>query len=124
MGAEDRHFAAASTRDVSDPASGVGSEVDSAGEIDGMGQAGLPSKNARAPCLCPHRCLGADVRLQTAWARLQLLNAGSWFSPTLAGERLPLCGELLDVTHRMRPKVILFLCYPAAVAEAVGNVGS
>ena len=33
------------------------------------------------------------------WEELEGLDAGSWFSPAFAGERLPTLGDLLDLTH-------------------------
>ena len=37
------------------------------------------------------------------YAALRLLDAGSWFSPAFAGERLPLLGEVLDLVRGRLP---------------------
>ena len=86
----------------------------------------------------------AHVVADTTWAELRTLDAGSWYGPEFAEEKLPELGELLDVTHGkivqiieikagtgvvdgvretvdargMRPEVIIFSFDASAVAEA------
>jgi glycerophosphoryl diester phosphodiesterase len=62
---------------------------------------------------------------KTPWAALRELDAGSWFAPTFAGQRVPLLTEVLDlVGHRLRINVELkgITSHPTGMEQEVAEM--